>query len=577
MSSASARCYDCIIAGAGISGLAAAQRLTQAGRKVLILESRNRTGGRIHSVETSSGTTVGAPQGSEGGADASGSGQQRTEPSSSRSSASSSVTTSTKLIDLGASFVHGIIDNPLTELSHKVPFDLHLPSLADGSEALAAYPPEAHGKMRDGEEAARLEYLSHLVTFERLHEYAQRGGPHGLAPEPSEEDSIWSELLRQQSGNGKADKEGVWRGIDAPTRKEVLKMAGLWSGWTGAELKDVSLKYWGWEREFRGEDAVVLPGYRKLVDYHVRLIEEAGGEIRLQSKVDKVELLEEEERVSIQIIGDDQSRETFEAKYFLCSLPLGVMQQSPPHFNPPLPSRRVAALNRLGMGLLNKIVLTYPTAWWHSSSSSSPEAQAKKGSNSEWLALLGDDEDLPEDASPLERLRRGRLFGQDYSRINQSPTILFFIGPPLAQGIESLEDGVIEEVVHKRLVSCLAPKGEEDKVPSPSARHITRWLSDPHSRGSYSYFPNRISPHSSAEGGGQESREGGGPLDMLECARPLWSERLGFCGEHTEENHFASVHGPLLTGWREARRLESLLKEEEGKKEEGTGDWEVVP
>lgn len=253
----------------------------------------------------------------------------------------------------------------------------------------------------------------------------------------------------------------------------------------------------------------------------------------------------------------------------------GVMQKSPPQFKPSLPPRRVAALNRLGMGLLNKVVLTYPTAWWHSPSSSSAGAKPGKGSNSEWLALLGDDEDLPDDAPPLEKLRRGRLFGQDYSRINQSPTILFFIGPPLAQGIEEMEDDLIEKVVHERLVSCLAPKGEEGEVPAPSERHITRWLSDPHARGSYSYFPNRISPTSAV--GGEEPRAGGGPLDMLECARPLWSERLGFCGEHTEENHFASVHGPLLTGWREARRLESLLKEEEGKKEEGTGDWEVVP
>jgi lysine-specific histone demethylase 1 len=609
MSSASARCYDCIIAGAGISGLAAAHRLTQAGRKVLVLESRNRTGGRIHSVETSSNATAGSSQGSAGGAAALG--EQRADASSSSgasSSSSSSGSASTKLIDLGASFVHGIIDNPLTELSHKVPFRLHLPSLADGSEALAAYPPDAHGKVKDGEEAARLEYLSHLVTFERLHEYAQRGSPHGLAPEPSEEASIWSELLRQQAGEGPEAKEGIWRGVDAPTRKEVLKMAGLWSGWTGAELKDVSLKYWGWEREFRGEDAVVLPGYRKLVEYHVRLIEEAGGEIRLQSKVDKIELLEDEERVRVEVVGDDQRRETFEGKYFLCSLPLGessglsalakflasiftlppsdarcsagVMQKSSPEFKPSLPPRRIAALNRLGMGLLNKIVLTYPTAWWHTSaSSSSAGAKPGKGSNSEWLALLGDDEDLPDDASPLERLRRGRLFGQDYSRINQSATILFFIGPPLAQGIEELEDDLIEKVVHERLVSCLAPKGEEDKVSAPIERHITRWLSDPHARGSYSYFPNRITPSSSLAStvGGEEPREGGGPLDMLECARPLWSERLGFCGEHTEENHFASVHGPLLTGWREARRLESLLKEEEGKKEEGTGDWEVVP
>lgn len=41
--------YDCIVIGAGISGLAAARTLTEQGYNVLIIESRNRIGGRIDS------------------------------------------------------------------------------------------------------------------------------------------------------------------------------------------------------------------------------------------------------------------------------------------------------------------------------------------------------------------------------------------------------------------------------------------------------------------------------------------------------------------------------------------------
>ena len=42
--------YDVVIVGAGISGLAAARTLTRESCKVLVLEARNRPGGRIHSI-----------------------------------------------------------------------------------------------------------------------------------------------------------------------------------------------------------------------------------------------------------------------------------------------------------------------------------------------------------------------------------------------------------------------------------------------------------------------------------------------------------------------------------------------
>ncbi|MEO6933649.1 MAG: FAD-dependent oxidoreductase, partial [Chitinophagaceae bacterium] len=42
--------FDIIIIGAGACGLMAARELGKAGKKVLILEARNRTGGRIHTL-----------------------------------------------------------------------------------------------------------------------------------------------------------------------------------------------------------------------------------------------------------------------------------------------------------------------------------------------------------------------------------------------------------------------------------------------------------------------------------------------------------------------------------------------
>lgn len=41
--------WDIIVIGAGVSGMAAAAHLTKQGRRVLVLESRDRIGGRIYS------------------------------------------------------------------------------------------------------------------------------------------------------------------------------------------------------------------------------------------------------------------------------------------------------------------------------------------------------------------------------------------------------------------------------------------------------------------------------------------------------------------------------------------------
>ena len=51
-----AESHDCIVIGAGTAGLLAALTLREAGRDVIVLEARDRTGGRAHSVPLSDGS-----------------------------------------------------------------------------------------------------------------------------------------------------------------------------------------------------------------------------------------------------------------------------------------------------------------------------------------------------------------------------------------------------------------------------------------------------------------------------------------------------------------------------------------
>ena len=86
----------------------------------------------------------------------------------------------------------------------------------------------------------------------------------------------------------------------------------------------------------------------------------------------------------------------------------------------------------------------------------------------------------------------------------------------------------------------------------PKEAVVTRWKSDPWARGSYSY----VSVNSS-----------GRDYDYL--AEPITPSsgqttsqqvpRVYFAGEHTIRNYPATVHGALLSGLRESRRIADVF------------------
>jgi hypothetical protein len=220
-----------------------------------------------------------------------------------------------------------------------------------------------------------------------------------------------------------------------------------------------------------------------------------------------------------------ESEIVYSGSHLISTLPLGVMQHCPPQFEPRLSRRKLASIANLGMGLLNKIVLTYDSAWWRKDGATSAPWFVVLPST---IAAESDGFTLPQEHLPGSEsdakwlLGHNGLFFQDYTTITGKNTLICFLGPPTAHAQELLEDDWVVGTVHSRLVESIVPSSERPSVPSPSASVVTRWNSDEYSRGSYSYF---------VAAGGPD--QGSGPADMMELARPAWDGRLGFAGEHT--------------------------------------------
>lgn len=250
------------VIGAGISGLAAAKALAEAGRDVTVYEARDRIGGRVHTSDA-----LGSP------------------------------------VDLGASWIHGTDGNPLT-------------ALADGLG------------------------LERVATDES---YISRGGDGRAMPDRELPDWIETVVSVQHSA--------------------------------GADLDQINTRAYWFQSDYGGDEVVFESGYRPLFDalqgpYRLRLNAEVtavtyGGAVRLALRDGAVA----------------------EVDAVLATLPLGVLQQDRVRFDPPLPAAKRDAIQRLGMGTLDKLYLRFEEVFWDRDVTwiLTPETGLPAGQFNQWL------------------------------------------------------------------------------------------------------------------------------------------------------------------------------------------------
>ena len=192
------------------------------------------------------------------------------------------------------------------------------------------------------------------------------------------------------------------------------------------------------------------------------------------------------------------TRGTVSADRVIVTLPLGVLKAGAVAFDPPLPEAKQRAVRRLGFGVLDKVVLAFDDAHWPAE----PDVFGVAGAD-----------------APVTDLVNGLRFGE-------TPLLIGLSGGANARAREDLPDELAVEAV------CTALR-----LPRPSGALVTRWAADPFARGSYSFLA-----------------VGSSPEDQRALAEPV-GDRLGFAGEATHDQFFATVHGAYLSGVREAARI----------------------
>jgi monoamine oxidase len=215
--------------------------------------------------------------------------------------------------------------------------------------------------------------------------------------------------------------------------------------------------------------------------------------------------------------GNEQSE--IECDYCVCTVPLGVLKQNKIEFVPPFSPARIQAIDAIGMGLLDKIIMKFDTCFWGD------------------LKQFGIGHDDPS---------RVRQF-YDYSfEVGAEAVLIHFLAGEAARRIDAVDQNgnpipslSDEEAVEESLEALRLLFGH-DNVPRPKAFKVTRWRQDPFAFGSYTFA--RV----------------GSTIDMYdEIAKPLGN--LFFAGEHTSKHGHSTVHGAWGTGTREANRIHRML------------------
>ncbi|KAG7354556.1 polyamine oxidase [Nitzschia inconspicua] len=252
----------------------------------------------------------------------------------------------------------------------------------------------------------------------------------------------------------------------------------------------------------------------------------------LVTKIGKEKIRLNEKVVSIVDLGsqgirvETSSGSVVTSNCCVSTIPLGCLQDSAEKlFHPRLSEEKMEAIQSIWSGAYKKVFLTFDTIFWPA--------------HVPLIGLIRKDDTVSPDGLPGKHLLLNNLFAKD-----GVPSLEAVLCGDMGKWAIHKSDKVIQNEVLSFLGSAM---GLEDVADSCISCHVTRWEEEDLTRGSYSTFC----------------------LGTKEChvdslASPEWDGKLLFAGEPTESEHMGSVHAALMSGKRAADQVLTYLRREQG-------------
>lgn len=510
---------EVIIIGAGIAGVKASLELTKAGISNVILESRDRLGGRLLTEKLVSGVPI----------------------------------------DLGASWFHDCFDNPLLKKywqSGKVDFNYD-----DGR--LSIY--NEDGLLDDN---TRLKPVAEEIKLYLKNLYDSLGVDEDISVKQAIYDYI---------------QEKKWCLTEYQIRHvpQLVRYFEMWIGssWEILSARNISadehkgrdaMVMNGYATVYNSEldelvqSSLADDGLQTLLTKDMYSNVPGGCSIKINHIVYKIHWDDNNKKITVSTKTNDhdgnEHLETFTSDYLIFTAPLSILklkdlnETGAIEWIPPLPKNFRSSLDKISFSNLGKVFFEFPETFWSLeddrilSLANVDEEYFKATKNGTTINLT----------SPTNKLDKQLLLtgpipnGLDYSILFMNlakptgkPLILALTSSPLTQYIEQQSAEVIFQVFKPVFVRISRVKGFD--VPIPKEIKTSKWSNDPFARGSYT----GVTVGDDYETALQQLIN---PADIFDG-----TGRVRFAGEGTTDDGNGCAHAAWVTGQREADQIKKMI------------------